>query len=81
MAMSSEKPVSRVVGGMEPVIAVEPGLKAASDPFSPAYVFPRCPHCASYALYRKNNIGSFACMTCGARDISETAARGQQEKS
>jgi hypothetical protein len=38
-------------------------------------VFPHCPRCASYALYRKNNIGNYECDTCGLIDISETAAR------
>jgi ribosomal protein L37AE/L43A len=38
-------------------------------------VFPHCPRCASYALYRKNNIGSYACETCGMQDISEAVAR------
>jgi Zn ribbon nucleic-acid-binding protein len=37
--------------------------------------FPHCPLCASYALYRKNNIGAFECQTCGMRDIDEAVAR------
>jgi Zn ribbon nucleic-acid-binding protein len=37
--------------------------------------FPHCPHCASYALYRKNNIGTFECQTCGIQDIDEAVAR------
>jgi hypothetical protein len=37
--------------------------------------FPHCPHCASYALYRKDNIGSFECLTCGLQAIDEVAAR------
>jgi len=36
---------------------------------------PRCPHCASYALYRKNNQGDFECCTCGLQRISEPVAR------
>jgi hypothetical protein len=38
-------------------------------------VFPHCPRCASYALYRKNNQGDFECCTCGLEGISEVAAR------
>jgi hypothetical protein len=34
-------------------------------------VFPHCPRCASYALYRPNNVGSYECQTCGLLDISE----------
>jgi hypothetical protein len=38
-------------------------------------VFPHCPRCASYALYRRNNIGNYECQTCGLRDITEVVAR------
>lgn len=37
--------------------------------------FPHCPRCASYALYRKDNIGAYECMTCGLWDIDEAGAR------
>lgn len=37
--------------------------------------FPHCPRCASYALYRKNNIGDYECLTCGMQDIEESTAR------
>ena len=37
--------------------------------------FPHCPRCASYALYRKNNIGDYECQTCGLRRIEESTAR------
>jgi hypothetical protein len=37
--------------------------------------FPHCPRCASYALYRKNNIGNYECLTCEAQDIPEEVAR------
>jgi Zn ribbon nucleic-acid-binding protein len=40
--------------------------------------FPHCPKCASFALYRRNNIGSYECETCGLKDIDETAARRVQ---
>jgi hypothetical protein len=38
-------------------------------------VFPRCPRCASYDLYRPNNIGDYECLTCGLRNIAEPVAR------
>ena len=37
--------------------------------------FPHCPRCASFALYRANNIGNYECETCGLRDIDPAAAR------
>jgi Zn ribbon nucleic-acid-binding protein len=37
--------------------------------------FPHCPHCASYALYRRNNIGPFECQTCGLQNVDEAVAR------
>jgi hypothetical protein len=40
--------------------------------------FPRCPHCASFALYRRNNVGNYECQTCRVWDIDETAARRLQ---
>jgi len=41
-------------------------------------VFPHCPKCASYALYRQNNIGKYECLTCGLSDIPEEVARRLQ---
>lgn len=38
-------------------------------------VFPHCPGCASYYLYRKGNVGNYQCETCGLTEISETVAR------
>jgi len=38
-------------------------------------VFPHCPRCASYALYRPNNIGDYECLTCKLRNITEEVAR------
>jgi len=38
-------------------------------------VFPHCPACASYALYRKHNRGSYECMSCGLTGIDESVAR------
>lgn len=40
--------------------------------------FPHCPKCASYAVYRKDNLGDFECLTCGLLDIEEGAARRVQ---
>lgn len=40
--------------------------------------FPHCPRCASYALYRENNIGEYECQTCGLVGIEESTARRLQ---
>ena len=40
--------------------------------------FPHCPRCASYALYRPNNIGDYECLTCKLRNITEEVARRTQ---
>jgi hypothetical protein len=40
--------------------------------------FPHCPRCASYALYRENNIGAYGCQSCGLQDIEERTARRVQ---
>jgi Zn ribbon nucleic-acid-binding protein len=53
-------------------------LKQARDPLTAAYVFPHCPRCASYALYRRNNAGVYECQTCGLQDIDEVTARRVQ---
>ena len=45
---------------------------------SPRSVFPHCPRCSSFDLYRKNNIGNYECLTCELQDIDETAARRLQ---
>jgi len=37
--------------------------------------FPHCPRCASYALYRENNIGDYQCQSCGLQNIEESTAR------
>jgi len=55
-------------------------LEAASDTFSPAYVFPHCPRCSSYSLYRKNNRGDYQCMTCELTGISEIQAVGASKR-
>jgi len=57
----------------------EPTATAAPREGSPQRrVFPHCPRCASYALYRRNNVGNYACLTCELRDISEETARRLQ---
>jgi Zn ribbon nucleic-acid-binding protein len=40
--------------------------------------FPHCPRCASYFLYRRNNIGNYECQSCGLPDIDESTARRAQ---
>ena len=37
--------------------------------------FPHCPCCASYALYRPNNIGNYECLTCELQNIAPAVAR------
>lgn len=37
--------------------------------------FPHCPRCASFALYRRDNIGAYECLTCGLLEIEESTAR------
>lgn len=37
--------------------------------------FPHCPRCASFALYRENNLGTYECLTCGLQQIEECWAR------
>jgi len=38
-------------------------------------VFPHCPHCSSFYLYRQNNVGNYQCESCGLVDIPEDVAR------
>jgi|SRR6516164_1593485 hypothetical protein len=38
-------------------------------------VFPHCPRCSSYALYRRDNQGDFECLTCGQEEITDAIAR------
>ena len=40
--------------------------------------FPHCPRCAGYALYRKNNVGKYECLTCNLLESDEAAARRLQ---
>lgn len=37
--------------------------------------FPHCPRCANYALYRKDNIGAYECLTCSLTGIEKSTAR------
>jgi uncharacterized protein (DUF983 family) len=41
-------------------------------------LFPHCPRCTSFALYRKNNQGNYECETCGLTGIPEEVARRVQ---
>ena len=55
------------------------GTKSASTEGAPPQrVFPHCPRCASYALYRPNKIGDYECLTCKLRNITEEVARRTQ---
>jgi Zn ribbon nucleic-acid-binding protein len=44
-------------------------------------VFPRCPACHSYALYRQHNLGNYECQSCGKQNITEATARDYVETS
>jgi hypothetical protein len=44
----------------------------------PERVFPHCPRCGSYYLYRKNGQGNYECQTCELNDITEEVARKAQ---
>jgi len=61
-----------------PTAAMTRGLPAAKDNTRGRSSFPHCPRCASYALYRKNNVGTYECLTCELQGIDETAARRLQ---
>lgn len=64
-------------------IAISPGVPA-HDPEAwfvrgeRVTVFPHCPRCASYALYREHNLGDYECLTCGLQGIEESTARRVQ---
>ena len=49
-----------------------PGLSARGGRIA---TIPHSPRCASYALYRENNIGAYECQTCDLLDIEESTAR------
>jgi hypothetical protein len=56
-----------------PDISIEGPTGAANGPLSS---MPRCPQCASFALYRRNNVGNYECLTCNLAGIEESIARG-----
>ena len=37
--------------------------------------FPHCPSCASYYLFRKDDVGPYECQTCGLQEIEGATAR------
>ena len=55
-----------------PVPSVGPTEAADGPPPS----MPRCPKCASFALYRQKNVGTYECLTCDLAGIEESIARG-----
>jgi hypothetical protein len=76
------KPSKPIFGGFEGAtpgriqnVAVD---LATEESVSRGRMFPHCPHCASYALYRQNNIGPYECQTCGLGKIEESLARRVQ---
>jgi hypothetical protein len=50
------------------------GPTGAAD--GPLPSMPKCPQCASFALYRQNNVGTYECLTCDLAGIEESIARG-----
>jgi len=77
------KPTFGGFGGTTPGIfqkkeAAGSAAPDASNPMSPAYVFPHCPRCSSHYLFRENNAGNYECMTCELKDIPEDVARRVQ---
>jgi hypothetical protein len=60
-------PVFRAISSCDPAAWFVNGKRVT--------VFPHCPRCASYALYRKDNQGDYECLTCGLAGIEESTAR------
>ena len=89
--MEQSAVVERALNALRAVCVAEPDRHPLNvpafrtiPPYNPAgwfvngkmvTVFPHCPRCASYALYRKNNIGDYECLTCGLTGIEERTAR------
>jgi len=59
----------------EPTTMPTPAGLPAEKRESGDKTFPHCPRCASYALYRRNNTGTYECQTCNLREIDEAVAR------
>jgi hypothetical protein len=75
----SPKPSFEGFAGATPGASQETWAEPASWEGAPKQrVFPHCPRCASYALYRANNIGDYECLTCKLRNITEEVARRTQ---
>lgn len=66
--------VERPMGVQKESLAA-PALATTKTTGTKMSVFPHCPRCASYALYRRDNIGNYECLTCELRDIVEDVAR------
>lgn len=90
LGMSEKEVLDRAMRAIDELVATQTrtatpteakpsaGVRGAGTLSSTVAVFPHCPRCASYALYRRNNIGSYECQTCGLLDISEESARRTQ---
>jgi hypothetical protein len=52
-----------------------PAPRGLSQGDSKVRVFPHCPRCSSFYLYRRNNVGNYECQTCEMRDIPADVAR------
>ena len=82
--MEQSEVVQKALGALRAVCIVEPEPVTDSDAAGwlvngkRVTVFPHCPRCASYVLYRKDNIGNYECQTCGLLEIAESTARRLQ---
>lgn len=77
VSVTASEPISRPEGWHAPLpqSALVEDRCVAPSPGGYVGPFPHCPRCASYALYRKDNIGSYECLTCGLLEIEESTAR------
>lgn len=50
-------------------------LEGASCSHGFPRIFPHCPRCGSFYLYRKNNNGDYECQTCELGNITEDEVR------
>ena len=72
------------VSRKEPPATVQPGarttpaLRDLPQVATKLRVFPHCPRCSSFYLYRRNNIGLYECLSCGLKEIEECTARRVQ---
>jgi predicted RNA-binding Zn-ribbon protein involved in translation (DUF1610 family) len=59
-------------------VSVSTSTAADLPRLSGVQIFPHCPRCASYDLYRKDNTRNYECQSCGLTEISDEIARRVQ---